>query len=291
MVANNNKTPSTIKFVVTNIRDHTHAMAFVRPPVPLPTKGSDLNNDWTLPDIVNFNAEHNPDFTFCHQVRKNGAEERVLSITHLNLRNAVLRCQSWLMENVSAIGDFAHHHSVLTGSRRPLALFMESDVGLWIHVLALLGLDIPVLLLSARLGTGAAKHLLSKTNALGVVGSPRLLETLRDGQKPHQPVDGKPLYERQLLETFLDENNPPITAKGLTSVALINRSRKATSDAVILHSSGTTGMPKPIYHPHAYLLGFAAAQSFSSLESIPKLNCSTLPLYHVSFQVASSDSY
>lgn len=51
-------------------------------------------------------------------------------------------------------------------------------------------------------------------------------------------------------------------------------------DVLILHSSGTTGMPKPIRLAHRYLLGYAACHNFPADKSNFWTNYSTLPLYH-----------
>ena len=52
--------------------------------------------------------------------------------------------------------------------------------------------------------------------------------------------------------------------------------------AVILHSSGTTGLPKPILLTNRYLLGYATCHRLQPEESEGRLNVSTMPLYHVS---------
>lgn len=49
---------------------------------------------------------------------------------------------------------------------------------------------------------------------------------------------------------------------------------------LILHSSGTTGLPKSIRLAHRYLLGYAACHSFGEGEEADWRNLSTLPLYH-----------
>lgn len=62
-------------------------------------------------------------------------------------------------------------------------------------------------------------------------------------------------------------------------------------DAIIMHSSGTTGLPKPIHHAQAYLLIYAACHRLPEQRDPFRFNVSTLPLYHVSiliiFQYAS----
>jgi acyl-coenzyme A synthetase/AMP-(fatty) acid ligase len=52
-------------------------------------------------------------------------------------------------------------------------------------------------------------------------------------------------------------------------------------NAIILHSSGTTGLPKAIYQSQEYVLGYAANHCLSP-EEAQGVNVSTLPLFHVS---------
>jgi acyl-CoA synthetase (AMP-forming)/AMP-acid ligase II len=56
--------------------------------------------------------------------------------------------------------------------------------------------------------------------------------------------------------------------------------------ALILHSSGTTGLPKPIRLSHRYLIGYAGCHRLSAEEAAGRLILSTLPLYHVRTPVA-----
>jgi long-subunit acyl-CoA synthetase (AMP-forming) len=51
--------------------------------------------------------------------------------------------------------------------------------------------------------------------------------------------------------------------------------------AIILHSSGTTGLPKPIRLSHRYVIGYAGCHRLSVEEAAGRLILSTLPLYHV----------
>jgi acyl-CoA synthetase (AMP-forming)/AMP-acid ligase II len=51
-------------------------------------------------------------------------------------------------------------------------------------------------------------------------------------------------------------------------------------NVIIFHSSGTTGLPKPVYHAHAYILKYGTCGDFSETECAG-LNMTTLPLYHV----------
>jgi acyl-coenzyme A synthetase/AMP-(fatty) acid ligase len=45
-------------------------------------------------------------------------------------------------------------------------------------------------------------------------------------------------------------------------------------NVLILHSSGTTGLPKPIYLAHRYLLGYAACHRFAEDEVVNSPNVS-----------------
>ena len=68
-------------------------------------------------------------------------------------------------------------------------------------------------------------------------------------------------------------------------------------NVIILHSSGSTGLPKPIYHTHGYLLNYAKCHKFEPEEDTSRVCTSTLPLFHVSlpaylvFRQLGSDTF
>ena len=64
---------------------------------------------------------------------------------------------------------------------------------------------------------------------------------------------------------------------------LVKSPMKDIPKALYLHSSGTTGLPKPIALAHRYPLTYAACHRLKEHEAEGRLNVSTLPLYHVGF--------
>lgn len=253
--------------------------------LPTHTQASSLR---TLPELVEHNAKNNATYLFCQQAaRRLDGSLHLVSVTHSQLKDAVLRCQEWLRETVNELKLPCPGEDDRFSKGPPVALFMESDVGLWVHLLALISLGVPVLLLSARLSPTAISHLLSTTGARSVVVSPRLHDTAQEGVNLLQSDDIDPtLYERNPYEFFLGQTGAPAPPE--RSICAPGYHNDATDrQVIILHSSGTTGLPKPIYQSHEYLVGFAAAHAFSSDEEAQHLNLSTLPLYHVSSTIFS----
>lgn len=113
-----------------------------------PTAGSrDIR---TLPELVDYNAKHNPDHLFCLQAQKKGRDRPLefLSITHSQLKNAIRQCSAWISKNLpisvlQSIGDGPRSKA------KPVALFMESDAGLVLHLLSFLSLGVPVSIMSS----------------------------------------------------------------------------------------------------------------------------------------------
>lgn len=91
----------------------------------------------SLPDLIEFNAKYNAPNLFAVQARS-GQED--LLITFEGLKHAVDGCSTWLSTLKREKTD------------APVALLLESDVLLFVHIAALLQLNVPVsYLLSVQL--------------------------------------------------------------------------------------------------------------------------------------------
>ncbi|ROT35235.1 hypothetical protein SODALDRAFT_80192 [Sodiomyces alkalinus F11] len=105
----------------------------------------------TLPDLIRFNARHNKDGIFCKQAEiSTGLGDQteqaagrfgIRRISYYELHAAVKACGNGICESLQI-------QQQATVNDRPVALYMESDVGLFIHLAALLDLKIPVSLLA-----------------------------------------------------------------------------------------------------------------------------------------------
>lgn len=128
--------------------------SFKRPQFsPLPAKTEEETEPEaisSLPDLIQFNAQHNPDHLFCIQAHQSIHDNLDVlevgsraydgcSITFKQLDDAIRGCVDWLsnlLDSQDQVNDCR-----LQG---PVALYLESDVGLFFHLAALLNLDIPV---------------------------------------------------------------------------------------------------------------------------------------------------
>ena len=143
-----------------------------------------------------------------------------------------------------------------------------------------------VLLLSARLTPAAIAHLLIETSPSCVLTSTHTswpsneaVSLLRaESNVSHIPDLVNALGYEDLLDRGRDASNFPAPSK-YTAYEL------SDLDAVIFHSSGTTGLPKPIYHGQSYLLVLASSHRLPEQVEPFRFNVSTLPLYHVSVSV------
>lgn len=113
-------------------------MVFRRPHLNLgyiPDEPEGVNG---LPELIEFNAVHNPDSTFCLQTRaKEGSTP--CQITFAQLQAAVERCCAWLLASGSTNGRGEGEKYPA-----PVGILLGSDITIFIYIAALLRLGTPV---------------------------------------------------------------------------------------------------------------------------------------------------
>jgi hypothetical protein len=138
---------------------------FHRPPLNLyPSPEDTQSYVCSLAEVIDYNATHNPDHVFCVQAERKtettntqvteeyGTDNRgedcnfppLLRITNAELRNAIARCGEWLRQTIPEVQLPIVQDDGTVKKGNPIALFMESDIGLLLHQLALVGLGVPV---------------------------------------------------------------------------------------------------------------------------------------------------
>ncbi|KAI0905314.1 hypothetical protein F4823DRAFT_632972 [Ustulina deusta] len=221
----------------------------------------------SAPGLIEFNAIHSGDHLFCLQQEARG--HALQRVSYAQLWNAVRNCAAELSGGIATVKP-ARLVGEMLEVTETVAIFLESGLGLFVHLMALMGLGVPAVLLSARLSATAIRHLLQKTGAGVLLTSPRQWSSLSEDQR-HE-IAG--LVDVQFAHPY-DLSSHPDSA-GFTLAPVSDQ----FCGALILHSSGTTGLPKPIPHPQRFLLSFAACHDFSPGGDVSGLSVSTLPLYH-----------
>jgi acyl-CoA synthetase (AMP-forming)/AMP-acid ligase II len=248
-----------------------HRTSFTRPAVSLYPGRGDARS---LPELVDFHARVNPHHRFCIQAQKD-ADVPLLNVTYGQLKHLTLRCQHWLRENVAGI------RLESDAKDRPVGLFMDSDLTLVIYIFALMGLGVPAVLLSTRLSAEAVRYLLQKTRTSAIIASPRLdgivAEALGSWETDNSPSSR---YSPVPYKAFWADEGHLSFPKGDISHKNHYVS-ESDCNVLILHSSGTTGLPKPIYTSHRHYFSFALCHEFATEEQMLSPGLSTSPLFHV----------
>ncbi|KAL5322381.1 hypothetical protein ACEPPN_010354 [Leptodophora sp. 'Broadleaf-Isolate-01'] len=145
-----------------------------------------------------------------------------------------------------------------------IALLAPSNLDYVASIFALSRLGFAVLLLSNRLATEAYVHLLKGTNCRRIVSSENLSKAVSNIQSELE-ITNYPL----LAHSDYDVHNP-LLPRFPRRIGSSDQSRKT---AFIIHSSGSTGYPKPIFQTHeACLSNYSSSFGFRAFL--------TLPLYH-----------
>ena len=95
----------------------------------------------SIPQLIKFNAQYNPSHTFCLQ--HNSRDGSLRRITHGELDAAVTNCIRDLLRNVPHLHPAELIGGVLSKSG-PVALMLESGIGFYVYLAALLALGVPV---------------------------------------------------------------------------------------------------------------------------------------------------
>lgn len=246
----------------------------------------------TIPELIEYNAKINPDALYCVQALKPQDEGtgRASQVTMHQLRNAVWQCsgdlRGWLVgiDDSSCSSNDGQTHV----KPDPVALLLDSDIGLVIHLFSLLSLGVPAILLSPRLNPASVQHLLTTLKAQAVITSPRHVGSVKAAFESTSLEYGRGGTKIQVATPFEDYLYERGQHKAIPADATICGPRHFLNDSdrnvIILHTSGTTGLPKPIHQPHKMLLGYACCHRPTHIEDVEGLNLSMLPLYHVSQQ-------
>ena len=128
---------------------HLPVTAFIRPRINL-----GYGHDWpdginTLPELIDFAAKHNPEHIFGLQARGNGTSCGVTwssgsnlsfcEITFSQLRRVIERASAWLVNSGATAGRTRRIDKVY-----PVAIFLNSDVTIFMYMAALLRIGSPV---------------------------------------------------------------------------------------------------------------------------------------------------
>lgn len=129
------------------------------------------------------------------------------------------------------------------------------------------------LVLSPRLSPVAINALLEATGAASFIVSPRMSEPLK-GALAALAAKGVSTHIGNPYKAYYQPGADP------KSVAPFEVPQNPEDVILLLHSSGTTGLPKPIPTTHRQLLFAVNCHKFDTEEQAQSLNLSTLPLFH-----------
>ncbi|EMD64580.1 hypothetical protein COCSADRAFT_357678 [Bipolaris sorokiniana ND90Pr] len=168
----------------------------------------------------------------------------------------------------------ARHYQALiptreSSSEKPttVALLGPSNFEYLVTMLALAKLGHTVLFLSTRISQAAVDSLLATTGARYLLADSRYASTASEAQKSLPD-----LYISRIVTSDIFEF--PIEVHADTRLDYqLDHSIEASNNIFIIHSSGSTGLPKPIYQPQkSTIANYAISMNMKAFI--------TLPLYH-----------
>ncbi|KAK0231808.1 NRPS-like enzyme [Armillaria nabsnona] len=230
---------------------------FTRPP---------LDGSLTYPEIFDYNAQHSPD----HPVFQFYDQDRIQKVTWSEVTKAIHAAGRIVLENVPqmdivpVVGVLAHADSIT---------FLTIVAGI-------IRAGYSAFPISTRNSPAAIAHLLESTGCknLFVSADPAIQEVI--GMQ-----DGINTIPMPTFEDFYLKNN---------SEPLPHVRPDWEQPALIMHSSGSTRFPSPIYHTHKFYVMHGVWLSYGDMDVCGHvLSAHGLPMYHLmgcwTLMIAASD--
>ena len=124
---------------------------FQEAPINLRSSTPEQDSIRTIAELTDFACDHNPNHIYCYQAENGGdisaGEINLRPVKFQDLKRGVLSCISFLkpkLEFQNSEYQKEHHGANSCRKRAPVGLFMESDLALPIHLIALVAMGIPV---------------------------------------------------------------------------------------------------------------------------------------------------
>ncbi|KAI1416078.1 acetyl-CoA synthetase-like protein [Hypoxylon sp. FL1857] len=160
-------------------------------------------------------------------------------------------------------------------SHKTVALFAPSDLSFVVSFFALFRLGCKVLTMSIRLNQTACLHLLERAKCEAILyGTTAHINSIMAGIKETRP---ELLFIQMLDRKDFDKPGVPIEP---FQRPILDKEAEHTQMIFMAHSSGSTGLPKPLFHSHKSLL--ASVVSGTGLKAF-----NALPWYHLHGLVTS----
>ncbi|RPB15662.1 putative NRPS-like enzyme [Morchella conica CCBAS932] len=156
---------------------------------------------------------------------------------------------------------------------RVVALLGASNLDYLVSVYALSKLGLTILFLSTRISDAAYKHLFQKTNCSDIIIQPAFEKTINRVRDDYPlPLNVIKMVDSSIYNPSGAQNIP---AENTGFDHGFDHSLETEKPLWIIHSSGSTGLPKPVASTHRAALSTARLLSATTLNAFI-----TLPLFH-----------
>jgi acyl-CoA synthetase (AMP-forming)/AMP-acid ligase II len=156
---------------------------------------------------------------------------------------------------------------------RVVALLGASNLDYLVSVYALSKLGLTILFMSTRISDAAYKHLLQKTNCSDIIIQPAFEKTMNRVRDDYPlPLNVIKMVDSSIYNPSGAQNIP---AENTGFDHGFDHSLETEKPLWIIHSSGSTGLPKPVASTHRAALSTARLLSATTLNAFI-----TLPLFH-----------